>query len=520
MSIVADIKMYGHFAYGLRGFLRHKISFDQVKAIIRKRIKERETNFLHTVEQNIYGNARSPYLSLLKMVGCEFGDLKTLISKEGIEGGLSRLVDDGVYVTFDEFKGRKDAIRGSQSFTFNEKDFDNPRISSFFEIRSGGTRGHGTSVKVGWPFINDMAVTTALSLYVHELSHHDHAIWMLSTGGIFSLRLAKLGRTPLAWFYPMNTISFKLKASSICFAVLSRIWGYQFPIPELLDLQNPDRMANWLVERLKEGKSICVTCYASSAVRTCISAMDKGISLKGVCFITVGEPFTEAKKKVIEDAEARGLVHFGMTESGYIGDSCVNPKSPDDVHLFKDCFGLVLRTRKVGRNGLKLNAFAITSLLSSAPKILFNVETGDYGVVEQRSCGCLFEEFGLRDHISNIRSFEKLSGEGMTFVQTELIHILEKVLPSRFGGTSADYQLVEREVENGILRLFLIVSPKIGPVDEAKVAQAFLNELSRNGGYGQVGAEMWRRAQTVEVSRECPIATKAGKILPFHLIKG
>jgi hypothetical protein len=520
VSILTDIKMYGHLAYGLRGFLSHKISIEQARATIRHRIIDREAAFLRMVEQNIFGNPRSPYLSLLTMAGCEFGDLKTLIYKEGLEEVLSRLVEAGVYVTFDEFKGRKDVIRGSQRFTFSEKDFDNPHLSSYFEIRSGGTRGPGTAVKVGLPFITDLAVNQVLALYVQGLSQHDHVIWMLSSGGFFALRLAKLGNTPLAWFYPLNPLSFKLRVGSRCFATLSRLLGCPFPVPVSLDLQDPDRLAVWLTGRLKEGKSICVVCYASSAVRVSAAAMEKGISLTDVCFITLGEPFTEAKRRIIEAVGARAIVQFGFTEAGFIAGSCGNPLSPDDLHFFSDCFGLVQRSREVGESGLAVQAFEFTSLLSSAPKILLNVESGDYGIVERRRCGCGLEALGLRDHISQIRSFEKLSGEGMTFVQTELIGILEKVLPSRYGGTSADYQLVEREVEDGILRLFLIVSPKIGPVDVAKIRETFLNELSKNGGYGQIGAEIWRRAQTVEVSRVWPIATKAGKILPFHLIKG
>jgi hypothetical protein len=92
-------------------------------------------------ERAIYGHRRSPYLQLLRAAGCEFGDLKALVDKEGLERALSRLVEAGVFVTFDEFKGRKEAVRGSQRFIFVEDDFDNPHLSPHFEARSGGTRG-------------------------------------------------------------------------------------------------------------------------------------------------------------------------------------------------------------------------------------------------------------------------------------------------------------------------------------------------------------------------------------------
>jgi len=127
---------------------------------------------------------------------------------------------------------------------------------------------------------------------------------------------------------------------------------------------------------------------------------------------------------------------------------------------------------------------------------------------------------GLITHLARIRSFEKLSSEGMTFVKTDLLRVLEEILPGRFGGTSADYQVLEEEGENGILRLFLIVSPKVGPIDEARVCRTFLEELGRDGEFQRLGADIWQRAGTVKVRRAWPVATKAGKILPFHLVRG
>ena len=121
---------------------------------------------------------------------------------------------------------------------------------------------------------------------------------------------------------------------------------------------------------------------------------------------------------------------------------------------------------------------------------------------------------GLTHHLARIRSFEKLTGEGMTFVRSGLFDILEDVLPARFGGTSADYQALEEETELGIFRLRLLVSPAVGPVDEEAVRQTFLGELGEGA-----AATIWRHAGTVEVQRRRPVATPAGKILPFQLLR-
>ena len=53
----------------------------------------------------------------------------------------------------------------------------------------------------------------------------------------------------------------------------------------------------------------------------------------------------------------------------------------------------------------------------------------------------------------------------MTFFGPELFDLLERELPSRFGGGAGDYQLVEEEVE-GLPKVSILVSPRVGSVDE------------------------------------------------------
>jgi hypothetical protein len=152
--------------------------------------------------------------------------------------------------------------------------------------------------------------------------------------------------------------------------------------------------------------------------------------------------------------------------------------------------------------------------------VLLNVESGDHGVVEERTCDCALGRAGLDRHLTTIRSFEKLSSEGMTFVQTDLLRVIEEALPARFGGTGADYQVLEQEDARGILGLSLIVSPAVGDVDAQHVRQVFLDALGGSATFDRFGATMWQRAGTVTIRRQWPVATKAGKILPFHLQPG
>jgi hypothetical protein len=125
--------------------------------------------------------------------------------------------------------------------------------------------------------------------------------------------------------------------------------------------------------------------------------------------------------------------------------------------------------------------------------------------------------------VGNIRSYEKLTGEGVTFVDTDFLRIIEKELPSKFGGRSTDYQLVEQEDGHGLSRLLLLVSPRLGELDEEGIVGEFLESLMHSEdspeSWAQSGSVMWNQAGVVQVERRNPIPTVSGKLLPFHVAK-
>jgi hypothetical protein len=108
-----------HFIVGARffrklpSFLRHPISLEEARAILHRRFEQRKNNFLRIVKRAVYDYARSPYRQLLSLAGCEYGDFERLVRQDGVEGTLRILHREGVYLTVDEFKGRKPATRGS-----------------------------------------------------------------------------------------------------------------------------------------------------------------------------------------------------------------------------------------------------------------------------------------------------------------------------------------------------------------------------------------------------------------------
>ena len=134
----------------------------------------------------------------------------------------------------------------------------------------------------------------------------------------------------------------------------------------------------------------------------------------------------------------------------------------------------------------------------------------------ERRCGCRLESLGWRTHLHTIRSFEKLTAGGMTFEDTDVIRILEEVLPARFGGGPRDYQLIEEHAGDGEPRLRLLMHPAIGPADPAAVASVFLEAISAGAEHRRHMTTEWRAAGLLRVEREAPRVGASGKIL--HLM--
>jgi hypothetical protein len=93
------------------------------------------------------------------------------------------------------------------------------------------------------------------------------------------------------------------------------------------------------------------------------------------------------------------------------------------------------------------------------------------------------------------------------------------VLPGWFGGGPADYQLVEREVD-GLPKVSIVVSPRIGELDETAVARAVLDALASGPSYRNMMATFWREGETLRVERREPHQTGQAKILPLHIVRG
>jgi hypothetical protein len=528
MGFLSDMKMYARFAWGLRAFLRNPITLDEARAIIERRMADREASFLRLVERGIFGYRNSPYLPLMKLAGCELGDVKNLIGDRGLEATLDTLREAGVYIGFEEFKGREPIVRGGQVIAVDAHSFDNPYLSRYYSAETGGTTGAGTRVETDLDHLAAQSAHLMLTRAAHGVLDVPAALWrgVLPDGsGINNiLRAAHFGSYPRKWFSPV--ISRDLKAplkyrlATECTVVLGRLFGAPLPWPELVSLDEAVEVARWAAGTVKSDGACLVLSPVSRALRVCLAARQAGLDLTGATFMIAGEPPTPAKVREIERTGARFFPTYGLAESGRIGMGCAKPIDCNDLHLLKDAFAVIQKPRQAPGYEIEVAAFNVTSLLRTTPKLMLNVEIDDYGIIERRSCGCPLEGYGFTEHLREIRSFRKLTGEGVTLVGSEMVRILEEVLPARFGGSPLDYQLLEEEDENGFTRLSLLISPDVKISDENDVIETVFQSMGQSSIAGESARAIWSQAGILRVKRRPPVWTARGKLMPLHLANG
>ncbi len=527
MSLLADMKMYARFAWGLRGFLRHTITLEEAKAIVRERLEKRDENFLRLIEKGVFGYPRSPYLPLLKLAQVELGDIQNMVRDKGLEDTLRALREAGVYITFEEFKGREPIVRHGQVIPVQVRDFDNPYLSHYYQAESGGTTGAGTRVPTDLDHKTAQVPLLMLTYDAHGILDVPTALWygiLPDATGIGNiLTFARLGNIPWRWFSPITSQylkpSFKHRLATQSIIVMGRLSGIPIPWPQPVSLDQATVVARWAAKTLEAHGACLIRTHVSMALRVCIAAREEGLDLTGATLMGGGEPPTPAKVREIIRTGARWVPTYFFVEAGAIGLGCAKPADHNDLHFLKDTLALIQYARQVPRSEITVHAFCFTTLLPTAPKLLLNVESDDYGVIESRACGCRLETYGFTEHLRHIRSFRKLTGEGVTLVGSEMVRILEEVLPARFGGSPLDYQLLEEEDEEGFTRLSLLISPKVDIADETEVIEIVLEALGRSSVAANLARAIWSQSKTLRVKRMEPIWTARGKLMPLHLTR-
>ena len=115
------------FLTRLPSFLRNTMDLAEARALVASRLEHRAENFIETLRLIFSQRPDSPYAELLRHAGCEAGDVDQLVRSVGVEGALHALYRVGVYLTIDEFKGRRPAVRGTATVNVSPDRLRNPR---------------------------------------------------------------------------------------------------------------------------------------------------------------------------------------------------------------------------------------------------------------------------------------------------------------------------------------------------------------------------------------------------------
>ena len=516
-------------AKGSREFFRERISVERSQEEILRSLKSREEKFLELVRTNVYQVEDSPYLTLFKMAGCDWSDLRAEVRQHGLDGTLSRLAREGVYLTPEEFKGKREVVRGPLSFRISPKAFRLSNSSPGFVTQSSGTSNSPARTVRSFDWLTTRAFAACLFFSAHDLFSFSHAVYdtiLPGGGGINNLLMqAKFGIRTDRWFarkMPVNTriegLNNYLKTYTI--VLLGKLLGPGFPRPEFTDIQDVHRIVHWVSMKNRQGESCCIRTVANNAVRIARVAWDMGISLAGTKFIVGGEPFTEAKRQALERVGASYTSRFSWGGGMSVGWGCADPVHTDEIHVNQHLLALVPHPKPLSDNGPTIHPLLGTTVHPSAPSLYINVENGDYGTLEERDCECELGKVGLKLHLHHIRSFEKFTIEGINYFYGDrygdLFRFLEEAIPSEFGGSPGDYQLVEEEDINGQTRLTLLVHPEVDSLNEESLLLRLQECLGKGSANNHLNSTLLNGAGSFRIRREVPHTSPRGKILPLQ----
>jgi hypothetical protein len=490
---------------------------------VRSRLDNRAANFLELIRGPVFGHGSSPYAALLRSAGLCAPDLEHLLRQQGLEATLESLLMAGVYVTVDEFKGRNPLRRGSLELAVGPEDFRNPRSAYHLPAASGGSRSQGTPVLFDLEFIRACAADAMVVMQARNGLNWEKAVWEVPGGGarFRLLKYAAMGTVPRHWFSQVDPCApglHPLYAWSTRFLGWgSRLVGNPLPSPEYCPVPNPQPILRWIDQLRQTGMEGHLFTFPSSAVALAAAAARRGGDLSPLHLTISGEPITPARMDTLLAAGIASVgPRYGSVETGPIAYGCLHPRGPDDLHLVSDLHALIQAGPwRPGR--FPERALLITSLHPKAPFVLLNASMGDEAEMDVTPCGCPLGGIGWTVHLSRVRSFEKLTGAGMTFAASEVIHVLEEVLPQRFGGIPGDFQLVEQETREGHAELQLLVNPDLGPLEPDHVARVFLESLGSSSIVNRLMGTALQNAAVIKVERRRPQLTRSGKVLHLHV---
>ena len=287
--------------------------------------------------------------------------------------GLETLARKGVYLTVEEFKGRRPVTRGTVSFHVDPGQLRNPGASLHLMVRTGGSRSPGTPVPLDLAYIRETAVDRLLSLGAPARGRWRFGCWGIPGSAAMAriLEYSLLTSVPVDWFSHMSPSATGLHPRYRWSARVMR-WGGHLsrvglPRPVLASVNDPSAIIRWMARVRADGDSPSLDAFVSSVVRLCQLATSEGLDWRGVRFWVHGEPLTGARLEVIRRTGAECRPRYGTVEAGRVGYACFAPVVPDEVHVTHDLSAVIQAGGDEGGTGLVPGGLLVSSLRPRRP---------------------------------------------------------------------------------------------------------------------------------------------------------
>jgi len=520
--MLKEARYFARMMRGCQRFLRTPSIADPY-SVVKKNLESREENFLALMRQVVFANPANPYRKLFAFAGVEFDDLAMEVRKCGLDSTLETLRAAGVYLKHDEFKGKTPIERAGRVIANAAPvDFANPLVRGALETTSSGSRSQGTVTR---PSVEFQVYREAQdSLFVGQFDPAQRDILAVmpilpSTIGFNRTVTSRRSGAPVEkWFALGGTVSdsghYRLLTHLL--VIQARAMGLRVPFPSYIPENDFTPVVEWMAARRAQGRGLLWMGPVSMGVRVAAAATELGVDLKGMVFLCGAEPLTDARRAVMEQSGGEVYPRYGISELGWIGCSCREMRTGSTVHVMRDSVAVISHRRVAPLSEVEVNSLMVTTLLPFATYVVVNVEMDDCGTLETARCGCDFAAMGFTQQIGNVFSFGKLTGQGITLLGGDLLSVLERSLPSRFGGTPIDYQLLELDGADGAI-VELRINPRIEVTSPDDARDFFLSEVRRLWG-GSLTARQWGQTGAVRVVFKEPIVSGGRKINPLHLL--
>ena len=519
--MIREAGYYFRMALGVYKMTRMPMEPDP-RLAVRRMIENREKNFLYLMERVVFNNPSNPYYTLFQWAGCTWGDLAASVRRNGLEPTLESLRKAGVYLTNDEFKGKRPLERSGRRLEVESYHFANPLVRGLLETTSGATRSSGTISRRSLEFQSYREAQTCVLFDPFGLSRRPIAgirSILPSDGGLrLSLTFARRGLAYDKWFALGGTFRGSGHYRLVTWFLLTeaRLLGVPLQFPQYLPQNDFLPVAKWIAQRCSEGKKPILWSNVSGGVRVAAAASEAGLDIRGTTCLVGAEPLTDAKREIMEAAGCGAYARYGISELGQVGAACPEMNSGDTVHVCRDSLAVISYRRTAPLTEVEIDSLMFTTLLPCAAFVFVNVEMDDSGKLEPARCGCSLSQMGFTEKLTDIYSYGRLTGQGMTLVGLDMVKILERSLPRRFGGTTTDYQLVECEGKNQT-EMELRVHPRVGAHSPEEIKSFFLSEVKTLWG-GALTRRNWEHTEGIRVVIAEPYVSGKQRVHPLHLL--